>query len=322
MENKNTPRDFIMHVATFGVLYFIVIAFITLVFTLIDVTFLDTLLGGYSADTYSGSVRFAIATLVILTPLFVYLMKRIQNDARRDPLRTNLPVRRWLTYITLFIAGATVATDLIVLLYSFLGGALPTPFALKSLVILAVAGVTFWYFIKDLHGFWTTRKVEGTYMSYGFVGTIIASLVLGFMALGSPTTQRELRMDEERIMHLSTIQSQIVNYWQQNNTLPKELSLLNNDIYGMRIPLDPETNTEYAYTVTGDTSFELCTDFTRPSSERIEGEYYPSYGFSGDTSWKHGSGPTCFARTIDTNLIKPFMVPSGATAQPKTIEIN
>src|SRR5690349_7486788 len=102
MENTNKPRDFFLHVSAFVVLYFVAIAATTLLFTLIDYRFPDVL-NGYYGDPYSGPVRSAIASLIILSPIFVLLMRMIQREARQTPERAKLAVRKWLTYITLFL---------------------------------------------------------------------------------------------------------------------------------------------------------------------------------------------------------------------------
>jgi hypothetical protein len=310
MENTNKPRDFFLHVSAFVVLYFIAVAAAILHFTLIDVRFPDVLLTYYS-DPYSGPVRFAIASLIILSPIFVILMRLIQKEARQTPDRAKLGVRKWLTYITLFLAGMTVVIDLITLLNSFLGGALPTAFALKATTILIIAGLGFGYFLLDLRGYWQAHALESRYAAIGFSAAVVFSVVLGFLTLGSPATQRDIRLDATRVSDLALIQSQAVSYWQQNSKLPENSEELANPIYGISIPVDPLTGEAYEYTVKGDTSFEMCATFARESGETMKGEYYLEMsGIKGSNDWEHGVGKTCFTRTIDTDLIKPITLPS------------
>ena len=315
MEN-NKPRDFFMHVATFAALYFIAIALITLLFTLIDYRLPDTL-SNFFTDPYSGPVRFAIASLIILSPLFVWLMKRLQEDVRTNSERAKLSVRKWLTYITLFIAGFTAVGDLITLLYSFLGGSLPAAFALKALTLLTVAGAIFGYFFLDLKGFWNTHRTESWYAAYGFIALVVSSVLLGFAVLGSPITQRELRFDEERRASLDQIQSQVVGYWQSNAKLPEKIDDLNNPLQYLTLPTDPETGAGYEYKKTGNLSFEVCATFARASSITQKGEFYPSMpGLVGANNWKHDAGHICFARSINTDLTKPTQLP------PRQVMIN
>ena len=59
-------------------------------------------------------------------------------------------MRRWLTYVTLLLAAGIVIGDLIALLYNVLGGELSTRFLLKVLVVGAIAGTIFAYYLTDL----------------------------------------------------------------------------------------------------------------------------------------------------------------------------
>ena len=58
-------------------------------------------------------------------------------------------MRRWLTYVTLFVAACTLIGDLASRVYSLLGGELAR-FLLKVVVVGAIAGAIFWYYLSDL----------------------------------------------------------------------------------------------------------------------------------------------------------------------------
>ena len=59
-------------------------------------------------------------------------------------------VRRWLTYLTLFVAAAVLVGDMIALVYNLLGGELTLRFVLKVLVAAVIAGTIFGYYLMDL----------------------------------------------------------------------------------------------------------------------------------------------------------------------------
>ena len=59
-------------------------------------------------------------------------------------------MRRWLTYVTLFGAACTLIGDVMSLVYSALGGELTTRFVLKVVIVGAIAGTIFWYYLSDL----------------------------------------------------------------------------------------------------------------------------------------------------------------------------
>ena len=78
-------------------LYTSVVSILTLYFQYIDRAFPDALVA--YVDPYSSAIRFAIASLIVVTPLYVYLTRRINSDIRSMPEKRDLWVRRWLIYI-------------------------------------------------------------------------------------------------------------------------------------------------------------------------------------------------------------------------------
>lgn len=302
---KNTPRDFFLHFGAFGTLYLAAIALITLLFRMIDYALPDVVRGPYYADPYSGPMRFAIASLIILVPIFLYLMRVIQQEARKTPERRSMGIRRWLTYITLFIAGATIVGDLIALLNSFLGGTLANTFALKVAVLFVVMGAAFWYFMLDIRGYWQHREKMSQMVGYGVLAAVLASIVGGFLIMGSPSVQRDVRLDQEQVNDLSSLQYQIVGYWQQNERLPQSLDAIESDITGYTVPEAPEGRPAYEYRTEGALTFVLCATFAQDADETRYSIAPEAYGLRGSTHWEYTKGRSCFERTIDPNLIRP-----------------
>lgn len=74
----------------------------------------------------------------------------------KDPAKRASRLRKWLTYLTLFVAGMALVGDTAVLIYNMLGGELTIRFLLKVTAIAIIAGGMFWYFIGDM------RKEERT----------------------------------------------------------------------------------------------------------------------------------------------------------------
>lgn len=306
MNEKNTPRDFFLHTGAFITLYFGAISLITLLFSLIDYKFPDPLAAAYYSDPYSGPMRFAIASLLVLVPICIYLFFIIQSESRKNPERKSLSVRKWLTYITLFIAGATAIGDVIVLLNSFLGGELPTAFLLKIFTLLLIMTSGFVYFILDIRGYWVTRADYSRYVGMGILGAVLVAVIGGMLLIGSPTQQRELRIDNQEVADLTNISQTILQYWQQTKALPKGLSQLENDINGYRVPQSPRGQA-YEYAVTGDLSFKICATFLQASDAKsnVSTLKQPDGFMQEGPQWKHESGHTCFTRTIDPKLFSP-----------------
>jgi hypothetical protein len=61
-------------------------------------------------------------------------------------------VRRWLTYVTLFLAAGVLVGDLITLVYNVLAGELTLRFVLKVLIVGAIAGAIFWFYLRERLG--------------------------------------------------------------------------------------------------------------------------------------------------------------------------
>ena len=117
---KMTPKDFFLYVGVMVTLYISAVSLLVLWFQYINLLFPSTL--NSFVDPFSSAIRSAMAALIIVFPLFVYLSRYVNREIRRDSRKSDLGIRRWLIYLTLFIGGATVAIDLIVLVNTFLGG--------------------------------------------------------------------------------------------------------------------------------------------------------------------------------------------------------
>ncbi len=120
-----------------------------LLFALIDTLIHDELDSGYGLWNRDSQIRSSISGLVVGTPIFAFLALHIRKQRRTNPAMQRSVVRKWLTYITLIIAACTLIGDAIALVYSFLSGELSARLILKLIVVAAIAGGVFLYFIQD-----------------------------------------------------------------------------------------------------------------------------------------------------------------------------
>ena len=88
--------------------------------------------------------------MVIAFPVYLFVSWLLTKAIKKDPDKRSSKVRKWLTYITLFITAGILIGDLITLVYNFLGGDLTTRFILKVFVVAAIAGSVFAYYLWDL----------------------------------------------------------------------------------------------------------------------------------------------------------------------------
>lgn len=290
-------------------LYGSVVAFIALLFDYINYSFPDPL--RYYGDPY-GSVSYEMAALIVLSPLFLILMRLIRRDIARDASRGEIWVRRWALFLTVFAAGAAIVVDLITLLTTFLSGEeLSVRFLLKVVVVLLVAGAGFLHFYSDIRGYWVRNPKRAHYVNWGVAVLIVVSIVSGFFVIGTPQQARLARFDEQKVSDLQNIQWQIVNYWQQKESLPATLAELADPLSGFVVPQDPQSGESYRYVRQSPLDFTLCATFnaedrfTELSYARPVGAI-PMEVKTGGETWEHAAGEVCFDRSIDPERYPPY----------------
>lgn len=307
---KTTAKDFFLWLGAMVALYLSVGSFIALSFEYIERAVGNASVIGY--DPYSSGIQFAIASLIVVFPVYIILTRILNQDIRRNPEKKELWVRRWLVFLTVFAAGLGLVIDLIVLLYTFLGGEqLTAAFLLKVLMIFVLFGGIFYYYLQDIRGYWEQNEKKSKMVGGGVALVVLIAIVLGFIVMGSPATQRALREDSQRISDLESIQSQVTDYYRTTEKLPSTLEELKDPLVGAYIQNDPTTGDPYEYSATGELTFELCAVFALPLPEFDEDGINLSDWRVRDLQqkaqdWAHGEGRTCFERTIDPERVKPY----------------
>ncbi len=305
MNTKITAKDFFLHLGAIVAFYASAIALITLLFEAINFAYPQI----NSYQYYFPSISFQVATLIVAFPLFVWLSYIMQKAYEANPELRESALRKWLSYITLFVAGGVVAGDLITVIYFFLDGQeLTTGFLLKVLALVVIAGGIFLYYLREIRNM--IASSERNIWRIVALVIIIGSIILGFSVIGSPQAQRERRYDSQRANDLQSIQWQVVNYYQQKGSIPSALESLNDPLSGFVVPVDPQTGDAYEYRVIGQSAkaFELCATFSQESLVSQENSITKPmmYGLEMPTrypeTWDHGSERTCFSRSIDPEL--------------------
>ena len=172
----------------FGTLYFSAFALGQLLFQFINLAFPDPLWQDIRFTAITGAIRWSISSLVVSTPVFLFVARSNSRKVealpvkRASPVRRWLtyltlavtapvflfvarsnsrkvealpvkrasPVRRWLTYLTLAVTASILIGDCTTLVYSLLGGEMTMRFFLKAATIGAIAGTGFVYYLSDL----------------------------------------------------------------------------------------------------------------------------------------------------------------------------
>lgn len=317
LKPKTTAKDFFLHIGIIVALYVFATSFLAFLFDIINYTFPDR--QAYYGDPYSSSMRFALSTLIIFFPVLLILLKVVYKELLAKPEKRDLALRKWLIYLTLFITALTIAIDLVVLLNTFLGGEITARFIWKVVAVLVVAGGIFWTTLSDLKGRFFERPQARTVANTVAAIVVIAAVVWGFVVIGSPSTLRDIRDDNQRVSDLQNIQWQVLNNYQTKGKLPVSLNELSDPISGYVVPTDPVAGSAYEYQIVATSTptaksltFELCATFAQ-KTQNLEGRgdypsgiggigsgkdiyYDPVFGSS---NWNHDVGRTCFTRTID-----------------------
>jgi len=301
-----SAKDFFLHLGAIVALYVVVISLLNLLFRVINVAF-PQVASYYGAS--SSSISLPVAALIVFFPLLILLSWLTHKSYRQEPEKKQLGIRKWLTNITLFIAGLALAGDLVTLLYYFLDGQELTPgFLLKVLAVFVVATGIFIYYIQDLRE--RLRAKDHKIWTIGAGGLVLISIIIGFGVIGSPQSQRLARYDDQKVAHLQDIQWRVINYWQQKGTVPSSLEDLRDSLSNADLPRDPQTGDAYIYRQVSPNAFALCAEFNRATTDqKLSVARAPvGYGLENE-NWQHGVGGFCFDRTIDPELykvIKPY----------------
>jgi hypothetical protein len=242
------------------------------------------------------SIRWGIATLIVAFPLFAWMTTILNREMRKNPEKAGSPVRRWLTYITLFFTAGVLAGDIITLLFYVLDGELSIRFLLKVSLVLLVAGMTFTYYFVALKLSPTDPRMTSLHRTFSTVTFAIVALTIvwGIVLAGSPGQERERKFDDQRLQDLRTIESEIYTITHDNKPvtgyetelrkpLPASLDEVSkNATYAAVTTTDPETGVPYEYTVETPTTYKLCASFNLAREQQY------------DVFWDHPAGHHCY----------------------------
>ena len=150
-KTRTTPKDFFLHLLSIVTLYGSAVSFLILIFQYINIFLQDKLDGGiYAVVGARATARGALATLIVVFPVYVWSTWFLGKMYNQMPEKRSLWVRRWLIYFTLFVAALVIIGDLVTLVRSLLDGELTLRFVLKVIAVLFVAGSVFGYYLTDV----------------------------------------------------------------------------------------------------------------------------------------------------------------------------
>lgn len=117
-------------------------------FDLIDTAFATP--DDYGYDWRSYSIRWSIAVLVVIGPVFLWLNRAETRKQAADPGRVRSAIRKWFGFVILFFAVMGMVGDLIATIYALLSGDLTLQFIAKAALVLLTSVLVFLYYRRDL----------------------------------------------------------------------------------------------------------------------------------------------------------------------------
>ena len=313
-----SAREAFAYLVMFATLYFGAWNLGSLLFDLINRTWPDPAMASYVFRSSDGSIRWAMAALIIAFPVFVFVARRVALDVAAHPIKRLSAIRRWLTYITLFLAATVLIGDTTTLVYNALGGELTLRFVLKVLVVGAIAGGVFGYYLADL------RREEGTDARGRPAGrwflvvaglAVVASLVAAIAVIGSPARQREQRMDEARVRTLERIASEVERYAAAERHLPVSLDVLAqwSPAVGRDWRDSPDARA-IDYRIVDARRYELCAVFAAAQPDDGGAPMFDE--------WRHPAGRHCFVRPIPAQDAAAAAADAAAAAAGAAVPRN
>jgi len=148
-----SAREAFLYLVLFTALYISAFNLGVILFEVIDRVFPDLAVARYNLASSRETIRWAVSGLLVAFPVFLWVSTYVGREVAANPAERLSPVRRWCTYLTLFIAVGVLIGDATTLVYNVLSGEITIRFILKVVVVAGIAGTTFTYYLRDLrHG--------------------------------------------------------------------------------------------------------------------------------------------------------------------------
>jgi hypothetical protein len=276
---SESAREAFLYLLSFAMLAVWSAALVSLADQLIEHAYPSNL-SPFGYEYSRQSVALQLASLIVAFPIYLWIQRLLAREMASRPETIDSGVRKWLTYIALVIAAATLVGDAVGTLSTYLGGDLTARFVFEALVLLVVAGGIFWYYLGTVREDVLTsagNRILGIAATCG----VVLAIILGFTGIGSPSHQRDVSADQQRVQNLGLIASLITSQTERGTKpLPKSLREITASSSSIR---DPISNDLYGYIPVDDQRYRLCAVFA--TDDRLEQQY--------DT-WRHPAGRYCY----------------------------
>src|SRR3989344_5368535 len=115
---RTEPKDVFLHLFSMIMLYATAINFGNLLFNYINAVLSDPLENIYNLNNFKNSIHWALASLIIIFPVYLISMRLLNKFYISTPEKRKLKIRKWLVYLTLFVAALVIVGDLVALIFN------------------------------------------------------------------------------------------------------------------------------------------------------------------------------------------------------------
>jgi len=286
MENKNGAKITFFYLLSLFGLAFVAICSGVILFQVINKLIPDVV-GTYSGRYSTDALRFAISAVIVASPVYYWMASLINKSLKKQELEIDSQLRKWMTYVIIFISAVVIIISLIGVINNYLNGDLTSKIGLKLLITMLISGTVLSYYLYDIKRIdFAKSKVIKLYFM-GSLVFILFSLIFGFGIADSPAQVRKMKHDSNILNDFNNIKYGIEEYNRNNNVLPKKLEEANHFV-------KVEGNiVDYDYKVISDNEYELCADFEANNKNdlSLENDYL-------NKEWPHETGHQCFSENI------------------------
>jgi hypothetical protein len=224
------------------------------------------------------AMAFDLAAVLVGFPVFLLVMRTVWRELANQPAQSDSALRRWITYLALLIAAATIIGDLVTLVDYLLRGQITARFVCRVAVVGVLAGGVFWFFLRSVQPVAdelrpARLRKDGRIAALAAVLAIAATLVPAFILFGSPAVQRQAAMDDRRSEDLERLAQVIHGRWVSARAdspaqLPNSLDELpERNALHLR---DPQSGRLYTYRRLDNSRYQLCATFGRDTRRPVE----------------------------------------------------
>jgi hypothetical protein len=287
-----SAKEAFLYLLTFATLATWTIGFGSLAFALIDRWLADPLFAAYQQGLDTSTITSSLAAIIVAFPLYLLISRIVLRETAAHPEKLDSGVRKWLTYMALVIAAGVFMGDLITALAYLLRGELTSRFLAKAFVVLVLSGGVFYYYFGGLRRTDAGTAAPNRDRLMAVLSSVLVAviLVLGFLQLGTPSGQRQLRADNQRVRDIYFLSEDVRNYWNSHSSqLPTDMDQITDK------RTDPLTHAPYEYHPGQGSDYQLCATFAEIGSQE---------NANGPNLWTHPAGHYCF--TLNASNMQPF----------------